>query len=126
MPWLGWTCGICDYCRSERENLCDRARFTGYTLDGGCADYMVADARFCFPIPHGYPDVQAAPLLCAGLIGNRSLRAAGHGPRLGVFGLDAAAHIVAQGGPIRVGASSPVTRLGDIAWRHGASDSRGA
>jgi alcohol dehydrogenase, propanol-preferring len=99
VPWLGWTCGIFDYCTSERENLCDRARFTGYTFDGGYADYMVADARFCFPIPHGYPDEQAAPLLCAGLIGYRSLRAAGHGQRLGVFGLDAAAHIVAQGGP---------------------------
>src|SRR5918996_693434 len=74
VPWLGWTCGECRYCASGRENLCDRARFTGYQLDGGYAEYAVADRRYCFPIPEGYPDVQAAPLLCAGLIGYRPLR----------------------------------------------------
>jgi alcohol dehydrogenase, propanol-preferring len=96
VPWLGWTCGRCRYCRSGRENLCDRARFTGYDLDGGYAEYAVADERFCFPIPAGYPDPQAAPLLCAGLIGYRSLRLAGDAERLGLYGFGAAAHIVAQ------------------------------
>ncbi len=96
VPWLGWTCGQCDYCRSERENLCDQARFTGYTLDGGYAEYTVADARFCFPIPDSYADAEAAPLLCAGLIGYRSLRKAGEGKRLGIYGFGAAAHIVTQ------------------------------
>jgi alcohol dehydrogenase, propanol-preferring len=96
VPWLGWTCGECRYCRSGRENLCDRARFTGYQLDGGYAEYAVADRRYCFPIPEGYPDVQAAPLLCAGLIGYRSLRLAGDGERLGLYGFGASAHIVAQ------------------------------
>src|SRR5207247_2506034 len=96
VPWLGWTCGECRYCRSGRENLCDRARFTGYTLDGGYAELAVADERFCFPIPEGYPDLQAAPLLCAGLIGYRSLRLAGDAERLGLYGFGAAAHIVAQ------------------------------
>jgi propanol-preferring alcohol dehydrogenase len=76
VPWLGWTCGVCEYCMSGRENLCVRARFTGYDIDGGYAEYAVADARFCFPIPQDYPDAQAAPLLCAGLIGYRSLMAA--------------------------------------------------
>jgi propanol-preferring alcohol dehydrogenase len=96
VPWLGWTCGECRFCRSERENLCDRARFTGYQMDGGFAELTVADARFCFPIPPGYPDVQAAPLLCAGLIGYRALRMAGDAERLGLYGFGAAAHIVAQ------------------------------
>ena len=96
VPWLGWTCGECRYCRSGRENLCDRARFTGYDLDGGYAEWAVADERFCFPIPDGYPDSQAAPLLCAGLIGYRSLRLAGDAERLGLYGFGAAAHIVAQ------------------------------
>jgi propanol-preferring alcohol dehydrogenase len=96
VPWLGWTCGECAYCRAGRENLCDRARFTGYDLDGGYAELAVADERFCFPVPEGYPDLQAAPLLCAGLIGYRSLRAAGDGVRLGLYGFGAAAHIVAQ------------------------------
>src|SRR5207302_924132 len=86
----------CRYCRSGRENLCDEARFTGYDLDGGYAEYSVADERFCFPIPEGYPDVQAAPLLCAGLIGYRSLRLAGDPERLGLYGFGASAHIVAQ------------------------------
>jgi alcohol dehydrogenase, propanol-preferring len=96
VPWLGWTDGTCRYCRSGRENLCDRARFTGYQLDGGYAEYAVADERFCFRIPEGYPDVQAAPLLCAGLIGYRSLRFAGDAERLGLYGFGASAHIVAQ------------------------------
>jgi propanol-preferring alcohol dehydrogenase len=96
VPWLGWTCGECRYCRSGRENLCDRARFTGYQLDGGYAEYTVADERFCFAIPSGYSDVEAAPLLCAGLIGHRSLLAAGDAERLGIYGFGAAAHLVAQ------------------------------
>jgi len=96
VPWLGWTCGECRYCRSGRENLCDRARFTGYDLDGGYAEQAVADARFCFPLPSGYPNLQAAPLLCAGLIGHRALRLAGDAERLGLYGFGAAAHVVAQ------------------------------
>src|SRR5919198_1226851 len=96
VPWLGWSCGECRYCRSGRENLCDRARFTGYHIDGGYAEYAVADARFCFAIPDGYPDLEAAPLLCAGLIGYRSLVAAGDAERLGLYGFGAAAHIVVQ------------------------------
>jgi propanol-preferring alcohol dehydrogenase len=96
IPWLGWTCGECRYCRSGRENLCDRARFTGYQLDGGYAEYAVADERYCVPIPDGYSDVEAAPLLCAGLIGYRALRLAGEAERLGLYGFGASAHIVAQ------------------------------
>lgn len=96
IPWLGWTCGECHFCRSQRENLCDAARFTGYTLDGGYAEYTVADARFCFRIPEAYSDAEAAPLLCAGLIGYRSLVRAGDARRLGIYGFGAAAHIVAQ------------------------------
>ncbi len=96
VPWLGWTCGECRFCRSGRENLCDRARFTGYQIDGGFAEYAVADARFCFPIPEGYPDAQAAPLLCAGLIGYRALGMAGDAERLGLYGFGASAHIVVQ------------------------------
>jgi alcohol dehydrogenase, propanol-preferring len=96
LPWLGWTCGECRYCRSGRENLCDRARFTGYQRDGGFAEYAVADERFLFPINERYPDLQAAPLLCAGLIGYRSLRMTGDGERLGLYGFGAAAHIVCQ------------------------------
>lgn len=115
VPWLGWTCGICDYCLQGRENLCDGARFTGYNLDGGYAEYMVADARFCFPIPHGYADEQAAPLLCAGLIGYRSLRAAGDGASLGLYGFGAAAHIVAQVARHQGRRIFAVTRRGDTA-----------
>jgi len=96
VPWLGWTCGACRFCLSGRENLCADARFTGYHLDGGFAEHAVADARYCFPIPEGYSDVQAAPLLCAGLIGYRSLVMAGHAARLGLYGFGAAAHIVVQ------------------------------
>jgi alcohol dehydrogenase, propanol-preferring len=96
VPWLGWTCGECRYCRSGRENLCDRARFTGYDLDGGYAEVAIADERFCFPIPAGYPDLQAAPLLCAGLIGYRALRLVGEAERIGFYGFGAAAHILCQ------------------------------
>ncbi len=96
VPWLGWTCGACKFCTSGRENLCDDARFTGYTLDGGFADYTVADARYVFPIPDFYADQEAAPLLCAGLIGHRALRMAGDARRLGLYGFGAAAHIIAQ------------------------------
>jgi propanol-preferring alcohol dehydrogenase len=96
VPWLGWTCGECRYCRSGRENLCDRARFTGYDRDGGFAALAAADERFCFALPEGYPDLQAAPLLCAGLIGYRTLRLAGEAERVGLYGFGAAAHIVCQ------------------------------
>jgi propanol-preferring alcohol dehydrogenase len=96
VPWLGWTCGKCPFCRSGRENLCDRPRFTGYQVDGGYAEYAVADERFCFPIPARYSDLEAAPLLCAGLVGYRSLRMAGDPRRLGLYGFGAAAHLVAQ------------------------------
>jgi alcohol dehydrogenase, propanol-preferring len=96
VPWLGWACGACTFCVRGLENLCDRARFTGYQLDGGYAEYAVADERFCFSIPAEYGDAEAAPLLCAGLIGYRALRAAGDAERLGLYGFGAAAHIVAQ------------------------------
>jgi propanol-preferring alcohol dehydrogenase len=96
VPWLGWTDESCRYCLAGQENLCDRARFTGYDLDGGYADLAVADERFCLPVPEGYPDEQAAPLLCAGLIGYRSLRLAGDGEAVGLYGFGASAHIVCQ------------------------------
>lgn len=96
IPWLGWTCGECPACRRDEENLCERARFTGYTIDGGFAEVAVADARYAFPIPDAFSDTAAAPLLCAGLIGARSLRIAGDAPRLGLYGFGSAAHIVAQ------------------------------
>jgi alcohol dehydrogenase, propanol-preferring len=96
VPWLGWTCGVCRYCASGRENLCDRARFTGYDIDGGYAELAVADERFCFPIPAEYPDDQAAPLLCAGLIGYRALRLVGSAERIGFYGFGASAHILCQ------------------------------
>ena len=96
VPWLGWTCGRCAYCKNGQENLCDFAKFTGYTLDGGYAEYTVADQRYCFPIPNVYSDAEAAPLLCAGLIGYRSLVKSGNGKRLGLYGFGAAAHIVVQ------------------------------
>jgi alcohol dehydrogenase, propanol-preferring len=116
VPWLGWTCGECAYCRSGRENLCDQARFTGYTLDGGYAEYTVADARYCFPLPAAYSPSEAAPLLCAGLIGHRAYRLAGQGlQRLGLYGFGAAAHILAQ---VAVHAGQQVyafTRPGDAA-----------
>jgi alcohol dehydrogenase, propanol-preferring len=96
VPWLGWTDGECRYCRSGRENLCDHAKFTGYDVDGGYAEVAVADECFCFPIPEGYPDAQAAPLLCAGLIGYRALRLVGEAERIGFYGFGAAAHILCQ------------------------------
>jgi propanol-preferring alcohol dehydrogenase len=96
VPWLGWTCGACSYCWNGQENLCDQAKFTGYTLDGGYAEYTLADERFCFRIPDKYSDAEAAPLLCAGLIGYRSLVKTGSAKRLGIYGFGAAAHIVAQ------------------------------
>ncbi len=96
IPWLGWTDGECAYCRSNRENLCDNARFTGYTIDGGYAEFTVADARFCFPLPDRYNDVEVAPLLCAGLIGYRAYRKTGDARRLGIYGFGNAAHLIAQ------------------------------
>ena len=96
VPWLAWTCGECEYCRSGRENLCRRARFTGRDVDGGYAEYAVADERYCFPLPGGMTNVEVAPLLCGGLIGHRALRLAGDGERLGLYGFGAAAHIVCQ------------------------------
>lgn len=115
IPWLGWTCGECKYCRSNRENLCERALFTGYTIDGGYAEFTVADARFCFRIPDAYNDVSAAPLLCAGLIGYRSLRMTGDAERIGIFGFGAAAHIVAQVARYQGRKTFAFTRPGDMA-----------
>jgi propanol-preferring alcohol dehydrogenase len=96
VPWLGWTCGTCAWCTSGRENLCPHARFTGWQIDGGFADYVLADARYCFVLPAGFSDVHAAPLMCAGLIGHRTLRMAGEAKRIGFYGFGAAAHIAAQ------------------------------
>jgi alcohol dehydrogenase, propanol-preferring len=114
IPWLGWTCGSCRFCASGQENLCDRARFTGYQIDGGYAEYTLADARYCFPIHGGYGDAEAAPLLCAGLIGYRSLRMAGDGERLGIYGFGAAAHIVAQVAHHQGRRVFAFTRAGDV------------
>jgi propanol-preferring alcohol dehydrogenase len=96
VPWLGWTCGDCAFCTSDRENLCPHARFTGRDVDGGFAELAVADERYCLPIPAGFDDLAAAPLLCGGLIGFRALRLAGHAPRLGLYGFGSAAHIICQ------------------------------
>jgi alcohol dehydrogenase, propanol-preferring len=115
VPWLGWTCGVCDYCRKGQENLCDRARFTGYQIDGGYAELTVADQRFCFSVPAEFDDVSAAPLLCAGLIGFRSLRLAGDGERLGIYGFGAAAHIVAQVARFQGRKVFAFTKPGDLA-----------
>ncbi len=115
VPWLGWSCGECAYCRSGRENLCARARFTGYDIDGGYADYTVADARYCFPIPRKFSDVEAAPLMCAGLIGYRALRLAGAAERVGLYGFGAAAHIVAQVASYRSQRAYAFTKPGDKA-----------
>jgi propanol-preferring alcohol dehydrogenase len=115
VPWLGWTCGRCRYCLEGRENLCEQARFTGYTLDGGYAEYTVADARYCFPLPEGYSGAQAAPLLCAGLIGYRAYRLAGDGvERLGLYGFGAAAHIIAQVAVHQGKRVYAFTRAGDL------------
>jgi propanol-preferring alcohol dehydrogenase len=113
VPWLGWTCGECRFCLSGRENLCPRARFTGRDIDGGMAQFAVADERFCFPIPDSYPDLQAAPLLCAGLIGYRSLRMCGDAQRLGLYGFGAAAHILCQVARWQGREIYAVTRPGD-------------
>lgn len=115
VPWLGWTCGVCEYCRSGRENLCDHARFTGYTIDGGYAELAVADQRYCFAIDPGYGDVEAAPLMCAGLIGYRSLRMAGDARTLGIYGFGAAAHIIAQIARYQGQRVFAFTRPGDLA-----------
>ena len=115
VPWLGWTCGSCAWCRSGRENLCPDARFTGYDIDGGYAEYTVADQRYCFPVPAEYDDLHAAPLLCAGLIGFRTLRMAGSARRLGIFGFGAAAHILAQVARHQGRSIFAFTRPGDIA-----------
>jgi propanol-preferring alcohol dehydrogenase len=114
VPWLGWTCGECAYCLSDRENLCDRARFTGYTLDGGYAEYVVADERFCFPIPLNCSDAEAAPLLCAGLIGYRSLVKTGSARRIGLYGFGAAAHIITQVARYQGRVIYAFTRPGDL------------
>lgn len=115
IPWLGWTCGTCQYCKSGQENLCDRPKFTGYTLDGGYAEYTVAYAGFCFRIPKMYGDAEAAPLLCAGLIGYRSLRMTGEAQRLGIYGFGAAAHLVAQVARYQARRVFAFTRPGDRA-----------
>jgi propanol-preferring alcohol dehydrogenase len=122
VPWLGWTCGVCRYCRAGRENLCERARFTGYQLDGGYAELAVADERFCFPVPEGYPDLQAAPLLCAGLIGYRALRLAGPAERLGLYGFGASAHIVSQVAVHQGRRVAAFTRPGDTEAREFARE----
>jgi alcohol dehydrogenase, propanol-preferring len=114
IPWLGWTCGECRYCRSGRENLCPFARFTGYQLDGGYAGLVAADERFCLPLPEGYPDLQAAPLLCAGLIGYRALRMTGEAERLGLYGFGASAHIVCQVARHQGRRVFALTRPGDV------------
>ncbi|WP_273844444.1 zinc-dependent alcohol dehydrogenase family protein [Rubrobacter calidifluminis] len=113
VPWLGWTDGECRYCRRGQENLCEGARFTGYQIDGGYAEYAVADERFCFPIPEGYPDLQAAPLLCGGLIGYRSLRMTGDAERLGLYGFGSSAHMIAQAAVYQGRRVFAFTRPGD-------------
>ena len=120
IPWLGWTDGDCVYCRSNRENLCGRARFTGYTIDGGYAEFTVADARFCFPLPEQYDDVDVAPLLCAGLIGYRSLRKTGDAHRLGLYGFGNAAHLIAQVAIYQGREVFAFTRPGDKAGQESA------
>ena len=122
IPWLGYTCGACGYCRSQRENLCAQARFTGYHLDGGYAQFAVADGRFCFPIPAAYSDALAAPLLCAGLIGYRALVMAGEADVLGIYGFGAAAHIVAQVARYQGRTVYAFTRPGDFAGQAFARD----
>ncbi|MFL5267052.1 MAG: zinc-dependent alcohol dehydrogenase family protein [Stellaceae bacterium] len=118
VPWLGWTCGVCGYCRTGRENLCDRAQFTGYQIDGGYGELAVADERYCFAIDPRYGDVEAAPLMCAGLIGYRSLRMAGEAGVIGIYGFGAAAHIVAQVARHQGRRVYAFTRPGDVAAQH--------
>lgn len=114
VPWLSFTCGACRFCKSGRENLCDVARFTGYHLDGGYAEYLLADARYCLPVPEHYSDAEAAPLLCAGLIGYRALRMAGAGQRIGFYGFGAAAHLIAQAARQQGRDVFAFTRPGDL------------
>ncbi len=114
VPWLGWTDGECHYCATGRENLCDRARFTGYDIDGGYAEWALADERFCLPLPDEFDELQVAPLLCAGLIGYRSLRLAGDAERLGLYGFGASAHIVAQVAVHQGRRVFAFTRAGDV------------
>lgn len=115
IPWLGWTCGTCRYCLTGRENLCDRARFTGMDIDGGFAQMALADSRYCFPLPDGYSDVQVAPLLCAGLIGYRALRMTGDAERIGLYGFGASGHIIAQVARFQGRRVFAFTRSGDDA-----------
>jgi alcohol dehydrogenase, propanol-preferring len=122
IPWLGWTDGDCAYCRSSRENLCDNARFTGYTVDGGYAEFTVADARYCFHLPERYDDVEVAPLLCAGLIGYRSYRKAGNARRLGIYGFGNAAHLIAQIALYEERKLFVFTRSGDKATQQAAKE----
>lgn len=120
IPWLGWTCGECRYCRSSRENLCDRALFTGYTIDGGYAEFIVADARYCFHLPDQYDDVDVAPLLCAGMLGYRSYRKIGDARRLGIYGFGSAAHLIAQVARFEGRDLFAFTRPGDQAGQESA------
>jgi propanol-preferring alcohol dehydrogenase len=122
IPWLGWTDGECAYCRSGRENLCDNARFTGYTIDGGYAEFTVADARYCFHLPDRYNDVEVAPLLCAGLIGYRSYRKTGDARRLGIYGFGNAAHLIAQIALYEARELFVFTRSGDKATQQVAKE----
>ncbi len=122
IPWLGWTDGNCAYCRSGRENLCDNARFTGYTIDGGYAEFTVADARYCFHLPERYNDVEVAPLLCAGLIGYRSYRKTGDARRLGIYGFGNAAHLIAQIALYEGRELFVFTRSGDKATQQAAKE----
>src|SRR5215831_14792689 len=122
IPWLGWTDGDCPYCRSGRENLCDNARFTGYTIDGGYAEFTVADARFCFHLPDRYNDVEVAPLLCAGLIGYRSYRKTGDAQRVGIYGFGNAAHLIAQIALYEGRELFAFTRPGDEATQQSAKE----
>jgi propanol-preferring alcohol dehydrogenase len=122
IPWLGWTDGDCSYCQSGRENLCDNARFTGYTLDGGYAEFTVADARYCFHLPERYNDVEVAPLLCAGLIGYRSYRKTGDARRLGIYGFGNAAHLIAQIAIYEGRELFAFTRPGDKATQQAANE----
>ena len=126
IPWLGWTCGECRYCRNGMENLCPKARFTGYQINGGYAGYTVADARYCFRIPGIYSDVEAAPLLCAGLIGYRALKMTGEAERVGIYGFGAAAHIVAQILAYQGRELFAFTRAGDVAAQNFADRMRAA
>jgi propanol-preferring alcohol dehydrogenase len=122
VPWLGWTCGVCAFCKSGRENLCALARFTGYQLDGGYAEYAVADERYCFALPERYGDAEAAPLLCAGLIGHRALRMAGDARRIGFYGFGAAAHLIAQVAVLEGREVYAFTRAGDAQAQQFARD----